>query len=170
MYKHACSIGLKCTSPSIGSGNSSVNGGATTVAAALKCVWLDLAAAACTFPPRGGIPMLRMVLLCFLLAGCSSVESFHENLPPAPDLHAVAAVLKSVAAGAHLAEPVEISDPIRAPPISLSPWMICLRSGKSEESKRLTYSAFFTDKYVSSRYSAIVDHCEEQVYHQFKAS
>jgi hypothetical protein len=33
---------------------------------------------------------------------------------------------------------------------------------KSEESKRLTYSAFFTDKYVSSRYSAIVDRCGEQ--------
>jgi hypothetical protein len=45
------------------------------------------------------------------------------------------------------------------------PWLICLRSGKSEESKRLTYSAFFTDKYVSSRYSAIVDRCGEQIYH-----
>jgi hypothetical protein len=63
---------------------------------------------------------------------------------------------------------VEVSDPIRAHPISSSPWLICLRSGQSEESKRLTYSAFFTDKYVSSRYSAIVDHCEEQVYHLFK--
>jgi hypothetical protein len=29
-------------------------------------------------------------------------------------------------------------------------------------------SAFFTDKYVSSRYSAIVDHCGEQVYHPLK--
>jgi hypothetical protein len=111
--------------------------------------------------------VFRKVLLCFLLAGCRSVESFPEKLPPAPDLPAVAAVLKSVAAGAHLAEPVEISDPVRAPPISLSPWMICLRSAQSEASKRLTYSAFFTDKYVSSRYSAIVDHCEEQVYHPF---
>ena len=105
-----------------------------------------------------------LLLLCVLLAGCSSVENFPEKLPPAPDLSAVAALLKSVAAGAHLAEPVEISDPVRAPPISLSPWMICLRSAQSEDSKRLTYSAFFTDKYVSSRYSAIVDHCEEQVY------
>jgi len=67
-----------------------------------------------------------------------------------------------------LPEPVEVSDPIRANPISSSPWLICLRSGKSEESKRLTYSAFFTDKYVSSRYSAIVDHCGEQVYHPLK--
>jgi hypothetical protein len=46
--------------------------------------------------------------------------------------------------------------------------MICLRSGESEDSKRLTYSAFFTDKYVSSHYSAIVDLCGEQAYHPLK--
>ena len=112
--------------------------------------------------------MLRVMLLCFLLAGCSSVESFPENLPPAPSLSAVLSELKKVAAEAHLAEPVEVADPIRANPISLSPWLICLRSGKSEESKRLTYSAFFTDKYVSSHYSAIVDQCGEQAYHPLK--
>src|SRR5712672_3442730 len=110
--------------------------------------------------------MFRITLLCFLLASCSSVVAApDENLPAAPYLSAVAVDLKKVAAEAHLAEPVEVSEPIRANPISSSPWLICLRSGKSEESKRLTYSAFFTDKYVSSRYSAIIDHCEEQVYH-----
>jgi hypothetical protein len=109
--------------------------------------------------------MLRVMLLCFLLAGCSSAESFPEDLPAAPSLSAVAATLKTVAAQAHLAEPVEVSDPIRANPISSSPWLICLRSGQSEESKRLTYSAFFTDKLVSSRYSAIVDNCGELAYH-----
>jgi hypothetical protein len=88
------------------------------------------------------------MLLCVLLAGCSSVvEGFPENLPAAPSLSAVAATLKTVAAQAHLAEPVEASDPIRANPISSSPWLICLRSGQSEESKRLTYSAFFTESW-----------------------
>jgi len=112
--------------------------------------------------------MHRMMLLSFLLAGCSAVESL-PDLPPAPSLSTVATELKRVAAEAHLAEPVEVSDPIRAHPISSSPWLICLRSGQSQESKRLTYSAFFTDKFVSSRYSAIVDHCEEQVYHLFSS-
>jgi hypothetical protein len=107
-------------------------------------------------------------LLCFLLAGCSSIESFPENLPPAPDLSTIVSQLKTVAAEAHLAEPVEVSDVIRAPPISLSPWLICLRSGKSDESKRLTYLAFFTEKYVSSHYSAIVDDCGGQVYRPLK--
>ena len=113
--------------------------------------------------------MLRVMLLCVLLAGCSSVvESFPENLPAAPSLSAVAATLKTVAAEAHLAGPVEVSDPIRSHPISSSPWLICLRSGNSEESKRVTYSAFFTDKYVSSHYSAIVDDCVQPAYHPLK--
>jgi hypothetical protein len=109
--------------------------------------------------------MLRIMLFCVLLAGCSSVASLPEDLQPPPSLSMVATVLKRVAADAKLSEPVEVSDPIRANPISSSPWLICLRSAKSEESKRLTYSAFFTDKYVSSRYSVIIDHCGEQVYH-----
>jgi hypothetical protein len=110
--------------------------------------------------------MLRITLLCFLLASCSSaVADPAADVPAAPGLSTVAVDLKKAAAEAHLAEPVEVSDPIRANPISSSPWLICLRSGKSEESKRLTYSAFFKEKYISSRYSVIVDHCEEQVFH-----
>jgi hypothetical protein len=67
-----------------------------------------------------------------------------------------------------LIDAIYASDPFRAPPISLLPWLICRRSGKSEKWKRPTYSAFFPDKYVSSHYSAIVDQCGEQVYHSLK--
>jgi len=109
--------------------------------------------------------MLRITLLCFVLAGCSSVVASAEDLPAAPNLSAVADDLKKAVADAHLAEPVEVSEPIRASSNSSSTWLICLRSGKSEESKRLTYSALFAEKYVSSRYSVVIDHCEEQVFH-----
>jgi hypothetical protein len=112
--------------------------------------------------------MLRIMLLCFLLVGCSSVESFPERVPAPLYLSTIGPELKKVIAEAKLAEPVEVSDPVRANPISISPWLICLRSAKSEESKRQTYSAFFTYKLVSSRYSAIVDNCGEQVYHPFE--
>jgi hypothetical protein len=105
-------------------------------------------------------------LLCVLLAACSSVsESIPEDVVPPPDPSAALAGLKAAASNAHLAEPVEVSDPIRANPNSSSPWLICLRSGQSEESKRQTYSAFFKKDYVSSRWSVFVDHCGEQVYH-----
>jgi uncharacterized lipoprotein YmbA len=59
--------------------------------------------------------MFRITLLCFLLASCSSVVADPaENLPAAPYLSAVAVDLKKVAAEAHLAEPVEVSEPIKS--------------------------------------------------------
>lgn len=106
------------------------------------------------------------LLWCLALAACSSVsESVPEDVVPPPDAATAFKGLKTVASDAKLEAPVEVSDPIRANPISSSPWLICLRSGKSEESKRLTYSAFFKQDYVSSRWSVFVDHCGEQAYH-----
>jgi hypothetical protein len=111
------------------------------------------------------------LLLCFVLAACSSVsESVPEDLVPFPDAATALKGLKTAASDAKLEAPVEVSDPIRANPASSSPWLVCLRSGKSEASKRLTYSAFFKKEYVSSRWSVFVDHCEEQVYHPLKGS
>ena len=64
--------------------------------------------------------MLRVLLLCLLLAACSSVESLPENLPAAPSLSTAAAVLKNVAVQAHIDEPLEVSDPIKAHSISFA--------------------------------------------------
>jgi hypothetical protein len=106
------------------------------------------------------------LLLCLVLADCSSVsENIAEDVVSPPDPFTALKGLKKAASEAHLAEPVEVS---AANPISSSPWLICLRSGKSEESKRLTYSAFFKKDYVSSQASALVDRCGEQVYHPLK--
>jgi hypothetical protein len=117
---------------------------------------------------RGGPDLLRWppAPLCFFLAACSSHP---ENLPTAvinpPDPSKVTAVLRTVAAAAKIGEPLEVSAPIQANPVSSIPWIICLRSGATEESKRHTYSAFFKNNdYVSSRWSVIVDHCEAQVF------
>jgi hypothetical protein len=114
---------------------------------------------------------LLALLFCLALAACSSgSESIPQDDVPPPDAATALAGLKAAAADAHLAAPVEVSDPIRASPNSSSPWLICLRSGISEESKRLTYSAFFKKAYVSSRWSVFMDHCAEQVYHPLKVS
>src|SRR5258707_10566410 len=56
--------------------------------------------------------------------------------------------VRTVATQAKLGEPVEIAGPIPANPISSTPWIICLRSGATEESKRYSYSAFFKDNYL----------------------
>src|SRR4051812_42359987 len=92
------------------------------------------------------------LLLCLTLGACSMGTEGRPSLEdvPAPDHSTALAGLKAAAADAHLAEPVEVSDPIRSNPISYAPWLICLRSGKSDGSKRLTYSAFFNKGYVSS--------------------
>jgi hypothetical protein len=87
---------------------------------------------------------LSILPLCFLLVACSSHP---EDLPTAvinpPDPSKVTAVLGTVAAAAKIQEPLEVSAPIPANPASSIPWIICLRSGATEESKRHTYSAFF---------------------------
>jgi hypothetical protein len=111
------------------------------------------------------------LLLCLGLAACSSFfgDLPEVVIPPPPDPTAARAILIKVGSEAKIAAPIEVSDPIRANPISSSPWLICLRSAGSEASKRLIYSALFADKYVSSRWAVDVDHCGEQVYHPLEA-
>ncbi|MFK4381358.1 hypothetical protein ACVWYQ_002512 [Bradyrhizobium sp. USDA 3397] len=81
----------------------------------------------------------------------------------APEPSKVMGSLKKVAAEAQLKEPVEFSEPIRAHPISSVPWIICLRSGATELSKRRPYAVLFEgNRYVEARLSVIVDRCEGQ--------
>ncbi|QWG14937.1 hypothetical protein KMZ29_09900 [Bradyrhizobium sediminis] len=107
---------------------------------------------------------LAKVLPCLVLVACLSVV---EDLPPredpAPFLSTSVQDLKKAAAEAKLAEPLEVAGPIAAHPISSAPWIICLRSGATEQSKQRVYSVFFKDsRYDSMRLSAIVDRCEAQ--------
>jgi hypothetical protein len=110
------------------------------------------------------------VLLCGLLVSCST----NPAPPPpttanAPNPSKVAESLKKVAAEARLEEPHEISAPIRAHPISSIPWIICLRSGATELSKRRPLAVFYTgDEYVMARMSVIVDRCEAQTFTALK--
>jgi hypothetical protein len=96
-------------------------------------------------------------------------SSHQEDLPTAainpPDPSKVTGVLRTVAAAAKIGEPLEVSAPIPANPASSIPWIICLRSGATEESKRHTYSAFFKKQRL--RVISVVghiDHCETQVF------
>ena len=107
-------------------------------------------------------------LLSLSLAACASAS---ENAPleqsPKPDEAALAAGMHAAFADSHFALPIEASDLVRAPVNSLSAWMVCIRSAQSDETKHIMYSAFFTDKYVSSRYSVYFDGCGAQQFHPF---
>ena len=132
----------------------------------LRTFWVKMLASA----TRDRCMRVLALLLCLGLAACSLVSGNLPEavVPPPPDPTAARATLITVASETKIAGPIEVSDPIRANPLSSSPWLICLRSAESEASKRLIYSIFFTDKYVSSRWSVDVDHCGAQVYHPMK--
>jgi hypothetical protein len=100
---------------------------------------------------------------------CSSVlEAIPDSAGQAPNPTAAVAEIKKIAADAKLAEPLEIGGPIEASPVTVAPWILCLRSATPGPA-RPTYALFYRDgKLVSWRFSAIVDRCEEQKFSPLK--
>lgn len=115
---------------------------------------------------------LKSLLLCSSLAACSSASqnSPSQNAEPPPEQKVLEGA-RVAATQSHFEQPFEVSDLIRSNPNNIPPWMVCVRSAKSEESKRITYSVFFNNTgFVSSRYSAVMDPCATQTYHPLKMS
>lgn len=106
------------------------------------------------------------VPLCFLSMSCSTDPAHLASATiSAPDPTKVTELLRKVAVEAKLDEPHEISAPIRAHPISSIPWIICLRSGATQLSKRRPLAVFYKgNEYVTARMSVIVDRCESQAF------
>lgn len=109
---------------------------------------------------------LSSLPLWSLLAACASdPQNLASTRISPPDPSKVIESLRKVAVEAKLEEPHEISAPIRAHPISSIPWIICLRSGATELSRRRTLAVFYEgDKHVTTRMSVIVDRCESQAF------
>ncbi|ABE38699.1 conserved hypothetical protein [Rhodopseudomonas palustris BisB5] len=108
--------------------------------------------------------ILATILGCLALAGCSVLESIPEPANQAPTIKAASADIKRVAGDAKLAEPLEVAGPIEAIPVTVAPWIICVRSTSPDQWRR-TYALFYRDvKLVSSRLSAIIDRCELQTF------
>ena len=72
---------------------------------------------------------LETIVLCFSLAGCSSVSenATSPGVVRPPD-QKVADGANAAVVESHLEPPLEISDLMRSPPNYTPPWMICLRS------------------------------------------
>ena len=109
---------------------------------------------------------LLAMLSCLALAGCSSlIEDLPQKTDSAPLISTSVLELKKAAVESKIGDPLEVAGPIAANPISSAPWIVCLRSGAGEQSRRLVYSVFFKDgKRASARLSSIVDRCEAQVF------
>jgi hypothetical protein len=122
------------------------------------------------YPAKPDVPMRRKVLLLLWLGleGCSSIsESAALEIPSPPDEKDLLSGTRTAVTDSHFAPPIEVTGLFKAPSISSSPWMVCIRSAKSDETRRITYSAFFKEKYVLSRYSVHNDGCSEQQFHPF---
>ena len=113
---------------------------------------------------------LEVLLLCLCLAACSSVSenAISQDVARPPD-EKVLEGTKAAVVESRFEMPLEVSDLMRSNANYTPRWMVCLRSTKTEETKRLTRSVFFSDQgYVFSRYSAIMDGCASQSYHTLK--
>jgi len=109
-----------------------------------------------------------LLLLCLGLGGYSSIsEAAAPEIPSPPDEANLLSGTRTAITDSHFAPPIEVTDLFKAPPISSNPWMVCIRSAQSDETRRITYSAFFKDKYVQSRYSVFYDGCSQQQFHPF---
>lgn len=109
-----------------------------------------------------------VLLLCLGLGACSSLwEHAAPEVSPQPDVTNLLSGLHTGIGDSHFAAPIEVTDLLRAPAISSSSWLVCIRSAQSDETRRLIYSVFFNEKYVSSRYSVSNDGCVEQQFHPF---
>jgi hypothetical protein len=114
---------------------------------------------------------LSVLPLFFLLAACSAelVDLPKPATISPPDPVKVAGRLKDFATQVKLQPPIEVSAPIEAPANNTDRWIICLRSGVSDESKRRTYSVFFkNDDLVTARLSAMMEPCSQQAFSELK--
>jgi hypothetical protein len=115
---------------------------------------------------NGGMRQMRLLKLlpCLVLGACSSfLDDIPEKADPAPFISTSANDLRKAADQEKLAGPLEVAGPIAANSISVAPWIICLRSAATEQTRKRVYSAFFKDGKLSTiRESVFVDHCESQ--------
>ena len=84
-----------------------------------------------------------------------------------PDAAHLLAGIRAAISDSRFLPPIDVTDLLRAPAISSNSWMVCIRGTPPAGPQGWTYSAFFKEKYVQSRYSADNDGCGGQQFHPF---
>jgi len=114
------------------------------------------------------MPRAKLLLLWLGLVACSFVsEGAGQEVSPQPAEADLLSGIRRAIADSHFGPPIEVTDLLRAPAISSNSWMVCIRGKPPSGPPEWTYSAFFKDKYVQSRYSADNDGCNAQQFHPF---
>jgi hypothetical protein len=117
---------------------------------------------------------VSILFLCLLAGACSSISDVPspEARPQPNEVQLKAGIVVGIT-DSHFSKPIEVTNLFRAPPNSIDPWMVCIRSSASDEAKRQTYSVFYgvyvgngkDGQYTRSRFSSITDNCSAQEYH-----
>lgn len=118
----------------------------------------------------GAVPIALLLAACSggpaITSGLSIMPAAETPAAPgsraAPDLSSVEVVkiFKDKADELKLQSPALVTAPDAPPPINAEPWMICLKSGAPEQSRRL-YALLFQDgRLRTTRPAAILDNCE----------
>jgi len=95
-----------------------------------------------------------LLLLCLALEAVPWVSARAGSVEaPRPDDAALLVGIRQAINDSHFTSPIEVTELFSAPSNSSNPWMLCIRSGQSDETRRIGYSAFFNEQYVQSRYS-----------------
>jgi hypothetical protein len=120
-----------------------------------------------------------VILLLGLLTGaCSSmIDQAPYDVGQQPNQSELDKGIAIGIQGSKFANPIEVTDVLRARVNSFDPWMVCLRSGTSDAAKLVTYSVFWSGnygdgkgaQYKSSQNSAFIDDCNAQTYHAYQA-
>jgi hypothetical protein len=114
-----------------------------------------------------------ILLLCLVTGAWSDARASDVGPPPDPAQLKVGIIgIMQGINDSKFSKPIEV---VGAPPSSVEPWMVCIRSATSDEAKRVSYSVFYGRNYSSgkdgqykrSRYSVPVDSCATQTYHPF---
>ncbi|MCD0422646.1 MAG: hypothetical protein QM576_00940 [Rhodopseudomonas sp.] len=107
-------------------------------------------------------------LACLALAGCSSIlDALPDGGEKAPKAAVMSVDLKKVGEETKLPQPWQIAGPIEADPVTVTPWIVCLRSNAPDQARQ-TYALFYKGgKLQSYRFAAIVDRCDQQSFRSF---
>lgn len=106
-----------------------------------------------------------MIGVSLVLAGCSSaLDALPDAAEAAPARATYEADAKRIGAETKLTTPLEIAGPLEAKPMTVTHWLVCLRS-TSPDQARQTYALFYRNaKFDSYRFTAITDRCDEQTF------
>ena len=112
--------------------------------------------------------LLQILAIAWLTSACSFSGIGEPAADPAPDQNDISEAYKTIRsayANLKLSGNPEVSRVQRVRGPYLAEWMICVRNGDADASKRQHYTFYFKNRKISEwRLSALVEGCETETF------